>query len=346
LESWSLPLRPHRIILLTAILASGPLAPAPAAAQFYRGKQIQILIAGTAGGGIDIGARILARHLGKYLPGNPAIVPQLMPGAGGIRMLDHMISVASKDGTVIGITPPGPIIEPLIGKRQASYRMADFVAIGAMTKEVSLCISWGASKFKTIEDATKGQMVVAGTGAGASPDIYPVVLNEVLHTNFKVITGYQGSQETIVAIERGEVDGRCGWGWSSLKSTRPDWIRDKKINFLLQLALTKSPNIPDSPLVMDLVKGQADKQMLTLLFGPLALNKPFFGPPGMAPERTAELRKAFADTMSDAELRAEVVKLTGEELEPTSGASAQKLLDEIYATPVAVAHKLRDILSK
>jgi hypothetical protein len=314
LESWSLPLRPHRIILLTAILASGPLAPAPAAAQFYRGKQIQILIAGTAGGGIDIGARILARHLGKYLPGNPAIVPQLMPGAGGIRMLDHMISVASKDGTVIGITPP--------------------------------CISWGASKFKTIEDATKGQMVVAGTGAGASPDIYPVVLNEVLHTNFKVITGYQGSQETIVAIERGEVDGRCGWGWSSLKSTRPDWIRDKKINFLLQLALTKSPNIPDSPLVMDLVKGQADKQMLTLLFGPLALNKPFFGPPGMAPERTAELRKAFADTMSDAELRAEVVKLTGEELEPTSGASAQKLLDEIYATPVAVAHKLRDILSK
>ena len=233
-----------RFILLIALLVCAPLAPAPAGAQFYRGKQVQILIAGTAGGGIDIGARIIARHLGKYLPGNPAIVPQLMPGAGGIRMLDHMITVAPKDGTVIGITPPGPIIEPLIGKRQASYRMADFVAIGAMTKEVSLCISWGTSKFKTIEDAIRGRMVVAGTGAGASPDIYPVVLNEVLHTNFKVVTGYQGSQETIVAIERGEVDGRCGWGWSSLKSTRPDWIRDKKINFLLQLALAKSPNIP------------------------------------------------------------------------------------------------------
>jgi tripartite-type tricarboxylate transporter receptor subunit TctC len=343
-----LPVTSSRVILLTAALTGGVLAPASASAQaeFYRGKQIQILIAGTAGGGIDIGARIIARHLGKYLPGNPAIVPQLMPGAGGIRMLDHMISVAPKDGTVIGITPPGPIIEPLIGKRQASYRMADFVAIGAMTKEVSLCISWGASKFKTIDDATRSQMVVAGTGAGASPDIYPVVLNEVLHTNFKVITGYQGSQETIVAIERGEVDGRCGWGWSSLKSTRADWIRDKKINFLLQLALAKNPNIPDSPLVMDLVKDQADKQMLTLLFGPLALNKPFFGPPGMAPERTAELRKAFADAMNDPELRAEVVKLTGEELEPTLGASAQKLLDDIYATPVAVAHKLRDILSR
>jgi len=339
---------PSRALSLIAIAAGVVLAPAPAAAQneFYRGKQIQILVAGTAGGGIDIGARIVSRYLGKYLPGNPTVVVQLMPGGGGIRMLDHMISVAAKNGTVIGITPPGPIIEPLIGKRQASYRMADFVAIGAMTKEVSLCISWGASKFKTIDDVGKSQMIVAGTGAGASPDIYPIVLNEVLQTKFKVITGYQGSQETIVAIERGEVDGRCGWGWSSLKSTRPDWIRDKKINFLLQLALAKSPNIPDSPLVMDLVKDEADKQMLTLLFGPLGINKPFFGPPGMAGERTAELRKAFAEAMNDAELRAEVVRLTGEDLEPTMGESMQKLVADLYAMPAAVAHRLRDILSK
>ena len=149
-----------------------------------------------------------------------------------------------------------------------------------------------------------------------------------------------------MAIERTEVDGRCGWGWSSLKSTKPDWVRDKKINFLLQLALDKSPNIPDSPLVMDLVKEHADKQMLTLLFGPLSLNKPFFGPPGMAPERVAELRKAFAEAMKDPELRAEVIKLTGEDLEPTNGEEAQKLVADMYATPEAVAHKLRDILSK
>src|SRR5262249_32374329 len=334
-----------RFAVLTGLLTlvSGPAA---AQAEFYRGKQIQILIAGTAGGGIDIGARIVSRYLGKYLPGNPTIVPQLMPGAGGIRMIDYMNSVAAKDGTVIGITPPGPIIEPLIGKRQASYRMSDFVAIGAMTKEVSLCIAWGDSKFKTVDDAVKNQMVVAGTGAGSSPDIYPVVLNEVLHTRFKVITGYQGSQETILAIERGEVDGRCGWGWSSLKSTKPDWVRDHKINFLLQLALAKGPNIPDSPLVMDLVKDTAGWQMLTLLFGPLSINKPFFGPPGMAAERVAELRKAFAEAMNDAELRAEVIKLTGEDLEPTSGENAQKLVADMYATPEAVAHRLRDILSK
>ena len=335
--------------LVAAVLAGGSLAAGPAASQtsdFYRGKQITILGAGTAGGGIDIGARQVARHLGKHIAGNPTIVAQLMPGAGGIRMIDHMHKVAPKDGTVIGIVPPGPIIEPLIGKRQASYAMTDFVSIGAMTKEVSLCISWGASKFKTIDDAMKSQMVVAGTGAGSSPDIYPVVLNEVLHTKFKVITGYQGSQETIIAIERTEVDGRCGWGGSSLKSTKPDWIRDKKINILLQLALTKNPDFPDVPLVMDLVKDEGDKQLLTLLFGPLAINKPFFGPPGMAPERTAELRKAFEQTMQDPELRAEVVKMTGEDLEPTSGEDMQKLLTQIYATPEAVAHKLRDILSR
>jgi tripartite-type tricarboxylate transporter receptor subunit TctC len=335
---------------VSAILVAASLvAPRPAAAQaeFFKGKQVQILIAGTAGGGIDIGARILGRYLGKYLPGNPTIVPQLMPGAGGIRMIGNMNSIAPKDGTVIGIVPPGPIIEPLIGKRQASYRMTDFVSIGAMNKDVSLCVSSSASPFKTIQDVLDRQMVVAGIGAGASPDIYPVVLNEVLHTKFKLITGYQGTKETILAMERGEVDGRCGWGWSSLKATSPELLRDHKVNLLLQLALAKGAGIPgDVPLAMDLVKDKADRQMLTLLFGPLALNKPFFAPPGTAPERTAELRKAFAQAMQDADLRAEVVKLTGEDVDPTSGEDMEKLIAEIYATPDAVAQKLRDILSK
>jgi len=326
-------------------------APRPAAAQTeaFKGKQIQILIAGTAGGGIDIGARVLARYLGKYLPGNPTIVPQLMPGAGGIRMIDYMNSIAAKDGTVLGIVPPGPIIEPLIGKRQASYRMTDFVSIGAMNKDVSLCVSsaTSVSPFRTIQDAIDRQMVVAGIGAGASPDIYPVVLNEVLHTKFKLVTGYQGTKETILAMERGEVEGRCGWGWSSLKATSPELLRDHKVNLLLQLALAKAPGIPgDVPLVMDLVKDTADRQMLTLLFGPLSLNKPFFAPPGTAPERVADLRKAFTQSMQDPELRAEVVRLTGEDVDSSSGAEMEKLIAEMYATPPAVAQKLRDILSK
>ena len=324
------------------------LSPARATAQvdFYRGKQVQLLIASAAGGGIDSAARIVARHLGKYLPGNPSIIAQLMPGAGGIRLIDYMNSVAPKDGTVIGVLPPGPIIEPLIGKRQAAYRMTDFVAIGAMTKEVSLCLSWGRSPFKTIEDAKRKEMTVAGTGAGSSPDIYPVVLNEVLGTRFKVISGYKGSQETAIAIERGEVDGRCSWGWASLQGTKPDWIRDGKINVLLQLSLAKNPSIPESPLVMDLVKDTPARQMLTLLFGPLAMSKAFFGPPGMAAERVRDLRNAFAQTMNDPEVRAELIKLTGEDVDPTTGAAVQDLVANMYATPEATTRRLRDILTR
>jgi tripartite-type tricarboxylate transporter receptor subunit TctC len=333
-------------VRLLIVLAAAISSVAPASAQeFYKGKTINILVAGTAGGGIDIGARVMARHLGRYVAGNPTVVAQLMPGAGGIRMIDHMNKVAPKDGTVIGTVAPGPMIEPLVGKRKTSYRMTDFTALAAMDKDVSLCLSWGTSKFKTIKDAMAAQMTVAGTGAGSSTDIYPVFLNEVLGTNFRVITGYQGSQETIIAIERGEVDGRCGWGWSSLNSTKPDWVRDKKVNYLLQLALEKNPNV-DAPLVLDLVKDDSSRQMMTVLFGPLSLNKPFFGPPGMPAERTAELRRAFAAALNDKELRAEARKVFGDDIDPTSGERAQKLLADVYATPAPVVERLKGILAK
>jgi tripartite-type tricarboxylate transporter receptor subunit TctC len=331
-----------RATALAALLVAGTSAQAQ---DFYKGKQVTILVAGTAGGGIDIGARVMARHLGKYIPGNPTVVAQLMPGAGGIRMIDHMNQVAPRDGTVIGTVAPGPIIEPLIGKRKINYRMTDFTMLAAMDKDVTLCIAWGASKFKTIKDVMATTMTVAGTGAGSSTDIYPMFLNEVMGTKFKVITGYQGSQETIIAIERSEVDGRCGWGWSSLNSTKPDWVRDKKVTYLLQMALERNPKV-DAPLALDFAKDDATRQMMTLMFGPLSLNKPFFGPPGMPAERTAELRKAIAQALNDKDLRAEARKTFGDEIEPTTGEQAQKIIADIYATPPAVTDRLRGILSK
>jgi tripartite-type tricarboxylate transporter receptor subunit TctC len=287
----------------------------------------------------------MARHLGKHVPGHPNVVAQLMPGAGGIRMMEHMVKVAPKDGTVIGTVAPGPMIEPLIGKRNVGYRTTDFTALAAMDKDVTLCLAWHASRFKTIQDVMKETMTVAGTGAGSSTDIYPMFLNAVMGTKFRVITGYLGSQETIIAIERGEVDGRCGWGFSSLMSTKPDWVRDKKVTYLLQLALERNPKV-DAPLGMDFAKDEATRQMMTLMFGPLALNKPFFGPPGMAAERTAELRKAIMAALNDPELRAEARKTFGDEIEPTGGEQAQKLLADMYATPPAVVERLKAILAK
>jgi tripartite-type tricarboxylate transporter receptor subunit TctC len=333
-----------RALAIVAAIVAASHTPS-SAQEFFKGKTVTLLVAGTAGGGIDIGARVMARHLGKYIPGNPNVVAQLMPGAGGIRMIDHMNKIAPRDGTVLGTVAPGPIIEPLIGKRQIGYRMTDFTMIAAMDKDVTLCIAWGASKFKTIKDVIATPMNVAGTGAGSSTDIYPIFLNEVMGTKFKVITGYLGSQETIIAIERGEVDGRCGWGWSSINSTKPDWVRDKKVTYLLQMALEKNPKI-DAPLALDFAKDDTTRQMMVMMFGPLSLNKPFFGPPGMPAERTAELRKAFMEALKDKDLRAEAVKTFGDELEPTGGEAAQKLIADIYATPPAVTERLRGILSK
>ncbi|MGH8734399.1 MAG: hypothetical protein ACREVB_11995, partial [Burkholderiales bacterium] len=196
-----------------------------------------------------------------------------------------------------------------------------------------------------IEQVMQKELVVASTGRSSGSYYYPAALNAWAGTKFKVVLGYQGGNTIQLAMERGEVDGRCGWGWSSLNSTRPDWVRDKKVNYLLQLALEKNPKV-DAPLIVDLVKDEAARQMMTLLFGPLSLNKPFFGPPGMPTERRAELRKAFAQALNDKELRAEAIKIIGEDLKPTGGEQAQKLLAAMYATPPAVVTRLKGILAK
>jgi tripartite-type tricarboxylate transporter receptor subunit TctC len=331
---------------LVALVAVPVQASVQAAKEFYHGKTVTLLVGGTAGGGVDVSARVLARHFGRHIPGHPTVVAQVMPGAGGIRAIDYMNAAAARDGTVLAILPPGPLLEPLIGKRKASYRMTDFQAIGAMTRELSLCVAWHGSRFKSIQDAQQNQMIVAGTGAASTTDVYPVVLNELLGTKFKIITGFQGSQESTLAIERGEVDGRCGWGWSSIKSVKNEWVRDRKLNFLLQFAPTRNAEFPDVPSVMELIRAETDRQSMSLLLGPLVLNKPVFAPPGVPSERISELRSAFKAAMNDPDLRAEVVKLSREDPDPTGGEEAQKIVADMYATPEAAVAKLRHILSK
>jgi tripartite-type tricarboxylate transporter receptor subunit TctC len=273
------------------------------------------------------------------------VVAQLMPGAGGIRAVEFMTSAAPQDGTALIILPPGPILEPLIGARKTNYRMVDFPVLGAISKESSICAAWHATRFRTLEDARRSEMIVAGTGAGSSTDLYPVVMNEVLGTRFRVITGFQGSQESSLAIERGEVDGRCGWGWTSIKSTSSNWIKERKLNILMQFGLSKNPELPDVPLAIDLAQGTEAKQMLRLLFAPLMLNKPVFAAPKTPPERVAELRAAFARMSADEAFRDEVVKSSGEEPNPTDGEEAQKVMEDIYQTPAPVIERLKKILN-
>lgn len=184
-------------------------------------KPITIVVAGTAGGGIDLYARLIARHIGRQTPGNPPVVVQVMPGAGGIRAANFLAEKAPRDASVLGTFPGGPLLEPLIGARNPDYEMTGFNWIGAISRDVSICVAWGATPFKTIEDAKKMEMIVAGTGAGSETDTFPVMLNELMGTRFKVVTGYVGSRETFLAIEGGEAHGRCGLTFSSLKAARP-----------------------------------------------------------------------------------------------------------------------------
>src|SRR5215469_15287182 len=319
-------------------------ATAPARAQDTITKPVTIYVAGTAGGGIDLYARLLSRHLGRHIPGKPTVTVQVMPGAGGIRAANYLAEQAPRDGTAITTFAGGPILEPLIGARNPGYDMSSFTWIGAITKDIGLCISWGPTPFKTIDDVKTQQMVVAGTGAGSETDTWPIVLNDVLGTKFKLVTGYVGSQETILAIERGEAHGRCVFSQSALKIAKPDWLRDRKINVLTVTALEKSPDFPDVPAVVDLVSKPEDRQLLELMVGPSAMARPFVAPPGMPADKAALLRRAFDATMQDGEFRAEAARMKAD-LAPTTGEDVQKLVARIYATPRPVVERVKKLLA-
>ncbi len=334
--------RPAR---LAATLTLAALLSGSAVAQETMDKPMTIYAAGTAGGGVDLFGRLLGRYIGAHIPGKPNVVVQLMPGAGGIRQANFMAETAPRDGTAIGIFAGGPILEPLVGSRDPGYNMSQFTWIGAMSKDVSLCLALATTPFKTIADAQKSEMIVAGTGAGSDTDTYPLMLNEMLGTKFKLITGYQGSQQTIMAIETGEVHGRCGWSLSSLKTTKLDWFRDKKVNILLQFAMKKSPELPDVPLVLDLVKSDEDRQMLELMLGTTAMSRPFVAPPGLTPARANMLRRAFDATMKDPGFLKEAAAMQAEIL-PSTGEEVQELVAKLYATPRPVVERAKKYLKQ
>ncbi len=332
-----------RLAAASLIAATSLISAAQAQSESFD-KPITVYVAGTAGGGIDLLARALARHMGQYLPGTPNMVVQDMPGAGGIRAANFLAEAAPRDGTAIGTFAGGPVIEPLIGARNPGYDMSKFTWIGAVSKDVGVCLSYGTTPFKTVEDLRDKQMIVAGTGAGSDSDTYPVILNEVLKTKIKLITGYLGTKETIMAIETGEAHGRCSVAWSALKMARPDWLRDKKINVIMQFGLEKSPELPDVPLVLDLVKNPEDRQLMELLMGTMAVARPFMAPPGVPEARAALLRRAFDKTMKDAGFLAEAQQLQLD-VEPTPGEEAQKVVQNMYATPKAVVERAKKLLS-
>jgi tripartite-type tricarboxylate transporter receptor subunit TctC len=329
------------VFVLSAIAL---LLPQPTRAQpvadFYRGKTVTLTVGYSAGGGYDTYARILAHHMGRHIPGQPTIVVQNAPGAGSMRAANTIYNVAPKDGTAFGMFGRGIALEPLIGTSPAQFEATKFLWLGSGTEEAAVVVIRAEKSIKTWADMLTKPFTVGGEGTGSDPDVYALMLKNVFGVKLRLISGYPGTTEMALAVERGEVDGRASWSWSSLKSLKPDWIAQKKINIPVQLNLHKSPDLPDVPLIGDFAKSERERQILKLVLSRQTMGRPFMAPPGLPTDRAAALRTAFDQTMKDPAFIAEA-RARGQEVNPVSGQEIEALLTELYATPKDVVEETK-----
>jgi tripartite-type tricarboxylate transporter receptor subunit TctC len=330
--------------LLAAMLVSASCAHAQSPADFYKGRNVELYIGYSVGGGYDIYARLLAKHMGKHIPGNPNVVAKNMEGAGSLRLANWLYNVAPKDGTAFGIIGRGTGFDPLLGRSKgAQFDATKYTWIGSANDEVSVCVAWHTTGIRRFEELLSNELTVGGTGAAADTDQFPRIMNGMLGTKMKIVTGYPGGNDVGLAMERGEVNGRCGWSWSSVKATHQKWLDEKRVNVLVQLALQKHPDLPDVPLITDLATTDEQRAIFKLIFARQVMGRPFLAPPGIPPDRAGALRKAFMDTMKDKDFLADAEK--GQlEITPVSGEDIQKLVMEIHQTPPDIAKRAGDLL--
>ena len=324
-------------IAAAALLAApGLSARADPVADFYAGKTLRILVGFSPGGGYDLYARTLGRYLGKHVPGAPTVVVQNMPGAGSLKVVNYLYNAAPKDGTVLATFARGIVFEPLLGHAEGTqFDAARFNWIGSISNEVSVCALNAASGIRTFADMQAKPFRIGASGVGADSDIFPVVIRNLFHLPMRLVAGYPGGADMVLAMERHEVDGRCGWSWSSLVARNKAMLDAHEIAVTLQIALEKHEDLPDVPLVTDLVHDPQRLAALRLIVSRQNIARPFAAPPDVVPERIAALRNAFDAVMRDGDFLAEAKKLALE-VRPASGRDVQTLFGEIYASPPAV----------
>jgi tripartite-type tricarboxylate transporter receptor subunit TctC len=313
------------------------------AAAFYKGKTVELYIGYSVGGGYDLYGRVLARHLGKHIPGNPTVVPKNMEGAGSLRLANWLYRVAPKDGTVIGTIGRGTAFDPVLGEPGAQFDGTKFTWIGSANDEVSVCVAWQSAGVHSFDDLRTKEMTVGGTGVSADTDQFPRIINGVLGTKMRIVSGYPGGNDVALAMERGEVQGRCGWSWSSVKSTHGAWVKDQKIAILVQLSLSKHADLGSVPVVADFAKTDEQRKILKLIFARQTMGRPYLAPPEIPADRTEVLRKAFMETMQDKDFLADAEK-SQLEIIPVDGEKVQALVQEVYATPQEIAKKAAAML--
>jgi tripartite-type tricarboxylate transporter receptor subunit TctC len=313
-------------------------AKAESVADFYRGKQVSLYIGYSSGGGYDIYGRIVAKHLGKHIPGNPAVVPRNMEGAGSLRLANFLYQVAPKDGTAIGTVGRANAFAPLFGYAGAQFDAQKYTWLGSANDEVAICAAWHTSGFKTFNDMRVREMTVGSTGATDEGAQIGKGMNAFLGTKLRTVTGYPGGNQINLAMERGEVDGRCALSWSSVKTAHQDWLDRKQINVLMQISFTRHADLPHVPALLDHAPNDEARQILKFLVARQVMGRPFLAPPDLPADRAAALRKAFIDTLNDPELLAEADR-TRLEITPVSGQRIDDLLKELYGTPTDIVQK-------
>jgi tripartite-type tricarboxylate transporter receptor subunit TctC len=324
-------------------------AAAPAHAQedvasFYKGKQIRLFVGSAAGSGYDIGARVVARYISKYIPGNPIVVIENQPGAASLSMTSSLYNTQPRDGTVIGAAINGMPTAPLLEPTGVRFDPTKLTWLGSTNSEVQVTYVWYTAPVQSFADLLTKELITGATQPGTTQVDFPLVANAVLGTKFKVISGYLGTTDIHKAMEAGEVQGNGSTAYATLKELNADWLAEKKVKVIAQWGFHKHPDLPDVPSILDMAKNEADKQALRLVLARLQYSRPFFAPPDLPPERTAALRRAFDMTMKDPEFLAEAAKLQLE-IAPVSGEDVAALVAEVSAAPPDVVARVRAALA-
>ncbi len=337
MQGWT---RTGLIALVLASLAAGTSA-AQTPEQFYKGKILDLEIGYPTGGSNDAYGRLLANHLGKHIPGSPTIVPRNTPGAGSFLAVNRVYANLPKDGTVIGLGAPTLALDERLGSQGVRFKTEDLNWLGRVDNLINIVMMWHTSKVKSIADAQKIESTLSGTGAGSTVSIYPTVLNHVIGTRFKLVMGYRGSNEAMLAMERGEVEGHST-AWSAVKVAKPDWIRDKLVNIIVQFALHRHPELPDVPTAVELARNDEERAVLSAILNASEVGTSFFTTPGVPPDRLAALRRAFDDTMKDPDFLAEAERIRLG-VSPLPGEELQKLVAQVSNLPPALLDKVRAV---
>ncbi len=336
--------RVHRLACALGFVAAlAEPACADATDEFFKNRTVTFVVGYSAGGGFDLYARSFTKFFRNHLPGNPNVIVQNMPGAGSLTATNYISNVATKDGSVLAIAR-APVMELLAGTSSSAFDPLKLTWIGNGAAELTVCGILNNPHVRTMADAQRVPFTLAGLGPGSDEDMFTKVLNQLFGLKARLVNGYPAGAEAMLAVERGEVDGRCGWSYSSLQMAKPQWIADHRVHFLAALTVARSPKLPDTPAIMEYATTERQRQILGLVINSQMMGRPIFAPPGVPAERTGALRMAFEKTMKDPGFIADR-KAVNEEVNPSSAEEVEALLKTLFETPKELVEETKTIIA-